>query len=727
MNRLTLSTAAFLFAFVFLTFTSPSSAQDSLRVRQVGSYDDYLYRMGRISVVDDIGYLTTGRSGLYLLDVSDPTAITEIGHVPIQGNTYSATGSAGYAYVGLYEGDIYVFDISDPANPVEIGYSYALGYVYKLIIRDNLLFAFADGQNAMQIIDVSDPEYPQVIGVYSTNANIYDAVIDDDYAYLTDSTNQHLVVVDISDPYDLVSVGYVELEYCPLRLAKQDNYVYIGEIDILDYRMEVVDVTNPNFPLVRGNISLSGCPESIKTSDYRVFVRTSGTGYHENALLMINVADPDNPTMITSHYTEYYPGDVCVYEEELYFTENVPKALHVFDLNYQNTFEQIGTFEKPGEANGIIVEGDLAYITDDDGGLRVLDISNPENPHFVGSFDTPNYTQDVCIDGNTAFLADWEGDLLILDISDPASITQIGHCSTRGTARSVTVQGTHAYLGTADLEGISIVDISDPANPMEVATVSYYFAPRCIVAAGNYIYFVVPHWGLRIFDVQDPANPVLVSEHNAPYYGEDLVLNDGILFLADRHYGYYIFDVTDPYYPEEIYHHSYSTDNLAFQDGFLCNTREDIGMRIIDVQNPTSPILRGYYPTPGITLGVAIQGDYIYTAESWMVNVYSGRLALPVAESETRFVPGEFTLSPAYPNPFNAATTATLFLPTPADVQVTVYNLAGQQVAVLVDNRMQAGQHRLSFNAPSLASGTYFLQASMGGEAIQTNKITLVR
>ncbi|MCB2211407.1 T9SS type A sorting domain-containing protein [bacterium] len=89
--------------------------------------------------------------------------------------------------------------------------------------------------------------------------------------------------------------------------------------------------------------------------------------------------------------------------------------------------------------------------------------------------------------------------------------------------------------------------------------------------------------------------------------------------------------------------------------------------------------------------------------------------------------PTSFGLSTAYPNPFNPTTTMAVSLPTAAELQVDVYNVTGQRVASLADGTYPAGTHSLTFDASSLASGLYFVRASVPGKLNQVRKVILVR
>lgn len=68
-----------------------------------------------------------------------------------------------------------------------------------------------------------------------------------------------------------------------------------------------------------------------------------------------------------------------------------------------------------------------------------------------------------------------------------------------------------------------------------------------------------------------------------------------------------------------------------------------------------------------------------------------------------------------YPNPFNPVTMIEYALPRSGFVSLSVVNVLGQEVAVLVDEEMEAGNHRVAFDATGMASGAYFAVLNAGG------------
>jgi len=89
-------------------------------------------------------------------------------------------------------------------------------------------------------------------------------------------------------------------------------------------------------------------------------------------------------------------------------------------------------------------------------------------------------------------------------------------------------------------------------------------------------------------------------------------------------------------------------------------------------------------------------------------------------------LPSEFKLSQNYPNPFNPTTTIEFDLPTASEVNLEVFNILGQKVAVLIDGRLSAGTHRVTYDASNEPSGVYFYRLSHS-KGIETKKMTLLK
>jgi hypothetical protein len=83
-------------------------------------------------------------------------------------------------------------------------------------------------------------------------------------------------------------------------------------------------------------------------------------------------------------------------------------------------------------------------------------------------------------------------------------------------------------------------------------------------------------------------------------------------------------------------------------------------------------------------------------------------------EVEVETLPDKFSLNQNYPNPFNPTTTISFSIPQKEFVTLKVYNLLGQEVAVLVNKQLEAGSHNFQYDADMLSSGIYLYELSAG-------------
>ena len=86
----------------------------------------------------------------------------------------------------------------------------------------------------------------------------------------------------------------------------------------------------------------------------------------------------------------------------------------------------------------------------------------------------------------------------------------------------------------------------------------------------------------------------------------------------------------------------------------------------------------------------------------------------------------KFRLYQNFPNPFNPATTIQYEIPQTGKVKLTVYNILGEEVEVLVDRTLPAGKYKARFDGRRLASGTYVYRLQVNGKVF-TKKMLLIK
>lgn len=107
-------------------------------------------------------------------------------------------------------------------------------------------------------------------------------------------------------------------------------------------------------------------------------------------------------------------------------------------------------------------------------------------------------------------------------------------------------------------------------------------------------------------------------------------------------------------------------------------------------------------------------------------NVYNFGYLVTGVNNKKINTPINFKLSQNYPNPFNPTTVISYQFPVAGYVSLKVYDILGREVATLVNQRQNPGQHQVTFNASNLASGTYFYRLRTG-DFVQVKKMLLLK
>ncbi len=106
---------------------------------------------------------------------------------------------------------------------------------------------------------------------------------------------------------------------------------------------------------------------------------------------------------------------------------------------------------------------------------------------------------------------------------------------------------------------------------------------------------------------------------------------------------------------------------------------------------------------------------------SWQM--YHDRIVY-VADTINR--PQNFRLDGNFPNPFNPVTTIEYTLQNETEVELSIFNMMGQEIAVVKRGMKQAGAHSVKWDASGLAGGVYFCRLK-AGRFTETKKMLLLR
>ena len=88
--------------------------------------------------------------------------------------------------------------------------------------------------------------------------------------------------------------------------------------------------------------------------------------------------------------------------------------------------------------------------------------------------------------------------------------------------------------------------------------------------------------------------------------------------------------------------------------------------------------------------------------------------------------PTAFWFGHGYPNPFNPTARVRFAVPSPARVRIALYNIAGREVRVLLDEETEPGYHTVAVDAEGLPSGVYFCRM-VSGAFVEDRKLVLLK
>ena len=181
-------------------------------------------------------------------------------------------------------------------------------------------------------------------------------------------------------------------------------------------------------------------------------------------------------------------------------------------------------------------------------------------------------------------------------------------------------------------------------------------------------------------------------------------------------------------------------DLIEERVGLLNDTHTQMAMDEIAKELPSTffawfgPTIEGAAATfriqgPSVIIEYAPQRatDHIHAIYRDPSNDYGVAFDIATAVSESPATkPAAFSLQQSYPNPFNGETIIQFHLDRHGDVDLAIYNLAGQRLETILNEFRYAGQHTVRWYSRSLSSGVYLYRLHFGDQTL-TRKLVILR
>jgi hypothetical protein len=286
---------------------------------------------------------------------------------------------------------------------------------------------------------------------------------------------------------------------------------------------------------------------------------------------------------------------------------------------------QLGQIDTGGQAIGVDIEGDIAYVVDmmdyTPGGLVFINISDPYHPHKLGSFYDGGGLWAVDVVGSIAFLSNDLNGLEVVDVSNP--LLPIKLDSYAGSVFDVQVRGELAFLADWN-NGLTILNVS---NPSDLTFISQFpISGACIhVDVYENIACISDHYGdytaIRLVNVSDPYNPFQIGSHSPS--GVDFwnpIIEGDYVYVGNHALdggGLHILDISNPSNIHQVgfYHGGGSIFAAYIYDTRIYCANIELGLEVLDIVSPVNLQKSGQFFDGGQAHDVAVVNNYAYIAD----------------------------------------------------------------------------------------------------------------
>lgn len=204
------------------------------------------------------------------------------------------------------------------------------------------------------------------------------------------------------------------------------------------------------------------------------------------------------------------------------------------------------------------------------------------------------------------------------------------------------------------------------------------------------------------------------------------------------------FDLSDAIGPQLSFYHKYQFG--LGDSGFVeISTNSSKGWETLFAFSDTQAawtqvdlLLNPYIGQTDVQFRFRLVSDEVYTGDGWYIDDVQMNFKPTYVEEEPSSVPQQFTLGQNYPNPFNPSTVIPFRVHgsqntgnRPVPTTLRVYNIMGQWVRTLVNDKMQPGNYTIVWDGKNqdgkeVSSGIYLYQLTAGERKI-TKKMLLLR
>ena len=345
-------------------------------------------------------------------------------------------------------------------------------------------------------------------------------------------------------------------------------------------RRRPAESADPYEPL--GSVEIEGTTEAVVGDDGSVAYVATTTGY-----ATVDISDPTEPTvladvrdLLADHpdgplreiYDVKVSGDRLLVVGPANDRTPGPRAALVVDVADPADPTHLGTFETEYHLHNCFVDGDVAYLCGNEmerNPLVVVDIADPTDPQEIARWSLLDvepewepvdpllrYLHDVWVNDGLAVLAYWDAGTWLVDVSDPTDPTVISEFGQYEPDELAGLSSTEVRIEQHALPGNDHYAATDPTNSLLAVGREGWAVERDGEQRGG-------PGGIELYDISDPVDPQQVAAIDAPdspdptrggvwTTAHNFELSGDRLYSSWYQGGMTIHDISDPSAPERI-------------------------------------------------------------------------------------------------------------------------------------------------------------------------------
>lgn len=656
-----------------------------------------------------------------------------------------------HAYLGSFAGNVYIVDISEPSALRLVAQVSMPGPALDLKVDGDLLAVGVQQRGedfGLVLIDITEPSAPSIVSRFSQPGwrGVHNLFLYQQRAYIAHASSPGLSIVDISEPSNPTLSGF--WKHAGSRFSNiihdvfiADGLAYISDISPGTGGLVLLDLNDPDKPQTLSSLPMPDGTHSAWAAENFVYINQEFGGW-EQALYSVDTSDKTQP-FIANTFRARPPPAVDILGPHNPFVANgllywayYDGGVRIFDLADPAQPREIGYHTHSVAWSAQAHSDGLLYVADSSSGLLALRFDEPA--HALRSVQT-----------------------------QPAAAVQERHSNVRITAH--TAPSPRAAPAPIAQVSARLLGSQQPASPLQDTGEGVFVGALPLdpqLPSGRYRlrvelvdqrgatypferpFDIFPRQNLALFQRDAIAEGWRISSNQLPQRGE--FAERATLALPPRFTVTFLPDAAiDPtgystlrfaFHPGDV--EAFATNNLAVSigrtavplfparsDSFAVDLERadwqiiEIPLRELGLQHKDSPVLLQNIRFLGSLRGTAHLADIELVAEALPADT-----AIELAPSTT---PQKFALAQNHPNPFNSSTTIHYELSEHQPIELSLYNLAGQKVMTLDRGERPPGRYTLAWDGRdaqgrTVASGIYLYQLRSKGQQ-QTRKLLLLR